>query len=137
VTPAYPPMATLAPAPFAVLDHRCPSQPMIPLPGRLPATALAQLQAAADRLGYSRGALARTFLVQGLEQLEAGGPLVVLDHRCPDQPMAPFSVKVPAAVPAQLQAQAARLGCCRTALGRALQLQGLAQLEAVTTPGPC
>ena len=130
-------MATPAAAPFVVLDHHCPSQPMSPLPGRLPAAALPRLQAMADRLGYSRGALARAFLVQGLAQLEAGAAFVVLDHRCPDQPMAPFSVKVPAAVPAQLQAQAARLGCCRTALGRALQLQGLAQLEAVTTPGPC
>jgi hypothetical protein len=130
-------MATLAPAPFAVPDHRCPGQPMITLPVKIPATALAQLQAAADRLGCNRGALARTFLVQGLEQLEAGGPLVVLDHRCPGQAMAALPIKVPAAVAAQLQAQADRLGCCRTALARTLLLQGLAQLEAVTTPGPC
>jgi hypothetical protein len=73
---------------------------MAPLPGRLPATALAQLQAAADRLGCNRGALARTFLVQGLEQLEAGAPLVVLDHRCPGQPMVPLPVKLPAAIAA-------------------------------------
>jgi hypothetical protein len=126
-------MATLAPAPFAVPDHRCPGQPMAALPVKLPAAARVQLQAAADRLGCSPGALARTFLVQGLEQLEAGAPLVVLDHRCPGQPMAPLSVKVPAAVAAQLQAQADRLGCCRTALGRTLLMQGLAQLEAATT----
>jgi hypothetical protein len=125
-------MATPAAAPFVVLDHHCPSQPMSPLPGRLPAAALPRLQAMADRLGYSRGALARAFLVQGLAQLEAGAAFVVLDHRCPDQPMAPLTVKVPAAVSAQLQAQAARLGCCRTALARTLQLQGLAQLEAAT-----
>jgi len=126
-------MATPAAAPFVVPDLRCPGQPMAPLPGRLPATALAQLQAAADRLGCNRGALARTFLVQGLEQLQAGAPLVVLDLRCPGQPMAPLPVKLPAAIAAQLQAQADRLGCCRTALARTLLMQGLAQLEAATT----
>jgi hypothetical protein len=130
-------MATLAPAPLVVLDHRCPGQPMATLPVKIPAAALAQLQATADRLGCNRGALARTFLVQGLEQLEAGAPLVVLDHRCPGQAMAPLPIKVPAAVAAQLQAQAARLGCCRTALARTLLLQGLAQLKAATTPGAC
>lgn len=108
---------------------------MSPLPGRLPAAALPRLQAMADRLGYSRAALARAFLVQGLAQLEAGAAFVVLDHRCQGQPMAPLPVKVPAAVAAQLQAQADRLGCNRTALARTLLLQGLAQLEAVT-PGP-
>ena len=64
-------------------------------------------------------------------------PLVVLDHRCPGQPMATMPLKLPPAALAQLQAQADRLGYSRTALGRALLLQGLAQLEAGTTRGPC
>ncbi len=64
-------------------------------------------------------------------------PFVVPDLRCPGQPMVPLPVKLPAAIAAQLQAQADRLGCCRTALARTLLLQGLAQLEAGTTPGPC
>jgi hypothetical protein len=51
--------------------------------------------------------------------------------------MATLPVKVPAAVVAQLQAQADRLGCNRTALARTLLLQGLAQLQAGATPGPC
>ena len=110
---------------------------MATLPVKLPAAALAQLQAAADRLGYNRGALARTFFAQGLARLEAGAELVVLDHRCPGQAMAALPIKVPAAVAAQLQAQADRLGCSRTALARTLLLQGLAQLQAGTTAGPC
>jgi len=130
-------MAPPAATPFVVPDHRCPGQPMATLPVKLPAAALAQLQAAADRLGCNRGALARTFLVQGLAQLKAGGALVVLDHRCPGQAMAALPIKVPAAVAAQLQAKADRLGCSRTALARTLLLQGLAQLEAVTTSGAC
>ena len=126
-------MATPSPAPLVVLDHRCPGQPMATLPVKLPAAALAQLQAAADRLGYNRGALARTFFAQGLARLEAGAELVVLDHRCPGQAMAALPIKVPAPVAAQLQAQADRLGCSRTALARTLLLQGLAQLAASTT----
>jgi hypothetical protein len=42
------------------------------LPLRLPADAAADLQAQADRLGCNRTALARTLLLQGLAQLEAG-----------------------------------------------------------------
>ena len=64
-------------------------------------------------------------------------PLVVLDHRCPGQPMATLPVKVPAAVVAQLQAQSDRLGCNRTALARTLLLQGLERLQAGATPGLC
>jgi hypothetical protein len=51
--------------------------------------------------------------------------------------MATMPLKLPPAALAQLQAQADRLGYSRTALGRALLLQGLAQLEAGTTRGPC
>ena len=57
--------------PLVIADHRCPGQPMSPLPLKLPAEALAQLQAQADRLRCNRGALARALLLQGLEQLEA------------------------------------------------------------------
>jgi hypothetical protein len=42
--------------------------------------------------------------------------------------MAALPIKVPAAVAAQLQAQADRLGRSRIALARTLLLQGLAQL---------
>lgn len=42
---------------------------MLPLPLKLPQLATAQLQAAADRLGTSRTALARALLLAGLEQL--------------------------------------------------------------------
>jgi hypothetical protein len=47
--------------------------------------------------------------------------------------MAPVPLKLPAEAAAQLQAAADRLGTSRTALGRALLMQGLAQLEAGTT----
>jgi hypothetical protein len=43
---------------------------MASLPLKLPADALAQLQAQSDRLCCNRGALARTMIVRGLEQLE-------------------------------------------------------------------
>jgi hypothetical protein len=59
-----------APFPFVVPDLRAPGEPMSSLPLKLPADALAQLQAQADRLRCTRGALARTLIVRGLEQLE-------------------------------------------------------------------
>ncbi len=65
-------MATPSPAPFVVPDHRCPGQPMATLPVKVPPVALEQLQAMADRLGCNRTALARTLLLQGLAQLQAG-----------------------------------------------------------------
>jgi hypothetical protein len=43
---------------------------MASLPLKLPADALTQLQAQADRLRCNRGALARTLIVRGLEQLQ-------------------------------------------------------------------
>jgi hypothetical protein len=43
---------------------------MASLPLKLPADALAQLQAQSDRLRCNRGALARTLIVRGLAQLE-------------------------------------------------------------------
>jgi hypothetical protein len=50
--------------------------------------------------------------------------------------MTTLPVKVPSMALEQLQAQAERLGCSRTALARTLLLQGLAQLEAGITLGP-
>lgn len=58
------------PLPFVVPDLRAPGQPMAALPIKLPAPALADLQAAADRFQCSRGALARTLLLKGLQQLQ-------------------------------------------------------------------
>jgi hypothetical protein len=43
---------------------------MASLPLKIPAPTLAQLQAQADRLRCNRGALARTLIVRGLEQLQ-------------------------------------------------------------------
>ena len=58
------------PLPFVVPDLRSPGQPMGSLPIKIPAVVLADLQAQADRLGCNRGALARTLLVRGLQQLQ-------------------------------------------------------------------
>ena len=63
----------------------------------------------------------------------APAPFLIPDCRRPGRAMAPLPLKVPAEAAAQLQAAADRLGTSRTALGRALLLQGLAQLEASTT----
>ena len=59
-----------APFPFVVPDLRNPGEAMASLPLKLPADALAQLQAQADRLRCNRGALARTLIVRGLEELQ-------------------------------------------------------------------
>jgi hypothetical protein len=47
---------------------------MASLPLKIPADALAQLQAQSDRLRCNRGALARTLIVRGLAQLEQTAP---------------------------------------------------------------
>lgn len=60
-------------------------------------------------------------------------PFVVPDTRTPGLPMEAFSFKLPAAAVAQLQHQADRLGCNRGALGRALLMRGLAELQQATT----
>ena len=57
-------------------------------------------------------------------------PFLIPDCRRPGEPMAALPLKLPQAAAAQLQATAERLGCSRTALGRALLLQGLALLQA-------
>lgn len=55
---------------FVVPDHRQPGEPMQSVPLKLPAAAVAQLEALAERLRCNRGALARTLIVSGLQQLE-------------------------------------------------------------------
>jgi hypothetical protein len=54
-------------------DFRKPGQPMTAVPIKLPPATLGDLQAQADRLGCSRGALARALLVRGLAELQATG----------------------------------------------------------------
>lgn len=49
--------------------------------------------------------------------------------------MESLPLKLPADVLPRLQAQADRLRCNRTALGRALVMQGLEQLEKTATEG--
>jgi hypothetical protein len=61
-------------------------------------------------------------------------PLLIADHRRPGEPMATLPLKLPADAVPRLQAQADRLRCNRTALGRALLLQALVQLEATAKP---
>lgn len=62
-------------------------------------------------------------------RMESHPPLLIADLRRPGQPMATVPLKLPADVLPRLQAQADRMRCNRTALGRALLLQGLDQLE--------
>jgi hypothetical protein len=57
-------------------------------------------------------------------------PLVVPDYRRPGHPMANVPVKLPAPLAQALQHRAARLGCSRGALSRALIAQGLERLES-------
>lgn len=57
---------------------------------------------------------------------------LIPDCRRPGEPMAALPLKLPQAAALQLQAAAEQLGCSRTALGRALLLQGLAQLPQAT-----
>jgi len=61
-------------------------------------------------------------------------PFLIADCRLPGQAMAPFLLKLPAEVVAELQAVADQMGTSRTALVRHFLLQGLEQLrEARTT----
>lgn len=57
--------------PLIVPDLRAPGRPMPTLPIKLPADCLASLQSRAEQIGTTRGALARTLVVQGLQRLEA------------------------------------------------------------------
>lgn len=60
--------------------------------------------------------------------------LLIADLRRPGEPMATLPLKLPADAVPRLQAQADRLRCNRTALGSALLLQALVQLEATAKP---
>ena len=57
-------------ADFPLADLRRPGRPMEALPVKIPADLLQQLKQHADRLGCSRGALARALIVRGLGELE-------------------------------------------------------------------
>jgi hypothetical protein len=52
-------------------------------------------------------------------------PFLIADCRRPGQAMAPFPLKLPAEVAAELQTLADQMGTCLTALGRHFLLQGL------------
>lgn len=54
------------------------------------------------------------------------------DCRTPGHPMASLPLKLPQASSDQLDALAARMGCSRSALGRALLLHGLQTLAAAS-----
>jgi hypothetical protein len=62
--------------------------------------------------------------------MPAPPPLVVPDYRRPGQAMATVPIKLPRSLAEALQHRAARLGCSRGALGRALIAQGLERLES-------
>ena len=62
-------------------------------------------------------------------------PFVIPDARTPGQAMHALPLKIPAPALAQLQQQADRLGCSRSALARALLLRALADLQQATAAG--
>ena len=64
------PAGNLMETPFVVRDHRTPGQPLQAVPLKLPPDRLEALQAWADRLQCSRGALGRALLVDALDRLE-------------------------------------------------------------------
>ncbi|MEY3463978.1 MAG: hypothetical protein RLZZ468_1756 [Cyanobacteriota bacterium] len=61
--------------------------------------------------------------------MSATTPLIVPDTRRPGALLPPLSLRLPAALVADLDGQAARLGCSRAALSRALLSRGVAQLQ--------
>jgi len=56
-------------------------------------------------------------------------PFIIPDLREPGQPMASLPIKLPLSAHDELQAQADRLRCNRSALARTLLIRGLVQLE--------
>lgn len=56
-------------------------------------------------------------------------PLIVPDTRRPGALLPPLSLRLPPALVADLDGQAARLGCSRAALSRALLSRGVEQLQ--------
>jgi hypothetical protein len=67
--------------------------------------------------------------------METPGPVqfLIADCRRPGQAMAPFPLKLPAEVVAELQTVADQMGTSRTALGRHFLLQGLEQMRKART----
>jgi hypothetical protein len=62
-------------APPVIRDWRRPGVAMKAIPLKLPADLLEALQHRADRLGCSRGALARDLVAAGLERLESAAAI--------------------------------------------------------------
>ncbi len=60
-------------------------------------------------------------------------PFLIADCRRPGKAMAPFPLKLPAEVVAELQAVADQMGTSRTALGRHFLLLGLEQMRMART----
>lgn len=60
--------------------------------------------------------------------MPAAPPLIVADIRRPGALMPPMSLRLPPSLVADLDGQAAQLGCSRAALSRALLAQASAQL---------
>lgn len=65
--------------------------------------------------------------------MAATPPLIVPDTRRPGALQAPWPVRLPPALVADLDGQAEALGCSRAALTRALLTQGVAQLREALT----
>ncbi len=63
------------------------------------------------------------------DAMPAAPPLIVPDMNRPGALLPPLSMRLPADVVADLDGHAARLGCSRVALSRALLAQGVAQLR--------
>ena len=62
-------------------------------------------------------------------------PFQLIEQRAPGNPMRPVNLKLPADVVEQLHAQAERLRCYPSALGRALIARGLADLATTEQDG--
>ncbi len=64
------PVASFSMQEIIIRDFRSPGRPLQAMPVKIPADRIAAIQSRADRMGCSRGSLARSLLLQGLEQLE-------------------------------------------------------------------
>ena len=62
-------------------------------------------------------------------------PFQLIEQRAPGSPMRPVNLKLPVDVVEQLHAQAERMACYPSALGRALIARGLADLAAAEQGG--
>lgn len=134
-------MAAEAQAMAAGGTTTAPGLPLVAISGTAPSGAAGagrRLIAAPAPCGFpavSRGELSGCPLSSGpytrITVTTQPGParFVVPDCRRPGQAMASVPLKVPPETAERLQALADRLGTSRTALGRALLLQALAQLQ--------